>query len=96
MIEKQAKEFEMKQLSEQKSKGPLKISQAALALNNAESGKKEESNDSQTVLGISNDQLYANFVKNDKKTIQDLSQQHESAAITEAKKAANNFAQAHP
>ena len=98
MIEKQAKEIEMKQLSEQKSKGvtPPKISQAALALNAAESGKKEESNDSQTVLGISNDQLYANFVKNDKKTIQDLSQQHESAAITEAKKAANNFAQAHP
>jgi hypothetical protein len=47
-------------------------------------------------LGISNDQLYANFVKNDKETIKDLSKQHEAAAITEAKRAANSFAQSHP
>ena len=59
-------------------------------------GKKEENSQDQTVLGISNDQLYANFVNNDKKTIKEFSKQHEAAAITEAKRAANNFAQAHP
>ena len=47
MIEKQAKEIEMKQLQEQKSKEKTsgekpKISKAAAALNNDIMGKKEE------------------------------------------------------
>ena len=70
------------------------MSAAALALNQAEMGMKaEEGSEAQNnVLRISSDQMY---------TVDDDSQKQpsndeESAAITMAKKAAQQFAQKHP
>lgn len=94
MIEKQAKEIEMQQLQEQKkaqADGKLKISKAALALNNAEMGleTKENKQEGDDMVGVSSDQLYTNFGQTDNKTIQKMTQQKEAAAITMAKKAAS-------
>mgnify|MGYP006891255346 CR=1 FL=1 len=103
MIEKQAKEIEMKQLSEQKKQAKdgkkIKISKAALALNSAEMGleEKEREGGGQSIVGISSDQLYTNYGNSDdKKTLMNLNQQNESAAITMAKKAVNEFVRSNP
>jgi len=91
----------MQQMKEQKkaqAAGTLKISPAALALNNMEMGleSKDSKQEEDDIVGISSDQLYTNFGQTDKKTIQTMSKQKESAAITMAKKAASQFITSHP
>ena len=69
MIEKQSKEIEMQQMKEQKkaqAEGKLKISKAALALNNLEMGlEKENKQEGDDMVGVSADQLYTNFGQTD-------------------------------
>ena len=81
----------MKEQKKAQAAGTLKISPAALALNNMEMGleSKDSKQEEDDIVGISSDQLYTNFGQTDKKTIQTMSKQKESAAITMAKKAAS-------
>jgi rubrerythrin len=78
MIEKQSKEIEMQQMKEQKkaqAEGKLKISKAALALNNLEMGlEKENKQEGDDMVGVSADQLYTNFGQTDSKTIKNMTE----------------------
>ena len=105
MIEQQAKQIEMQQVNAQKKQAEkegkdIKISKAAKALNNAELGldqnAKIETGKDQDILPISSDQMYTNFGETDEKTLKNLSQQKEAAAITMAKQAVSQIVRKHP
>ena len=100
-IEQQAKQIADQQRKQQQlaqSKGKVKISQAALALNNMEMGiESQADSSSDSVMGISMDQLYTNFGDGgDTQANQKAIQNNEAAAITMAKQAATMFVQQHP
>lgn len=100
-INNQAKSIADQQLkaqAEAQSKGTLKISSAAAALNNAELGIENNNmseEQQKTVMSISSDQLY---VSDNDKTSKEEQQPNntEAAAITMAKQAAKNFVKEHP
>ena len=91
-INNQAKSIvdqQRKAQAEAKSKGTLKMSAAALALNNAEMGVKVEvsTEEASRIMSISSDQLYVD----ESKKPDEQPTKGEAAAITMAKQAAQQF-----
>lgn len=59
--------------------------------------KEESTEDLSTPLGISSDQMYTNFERDEKDKMQSLGQTtEESSTIVRAKQAANKFVETHP
>ena len=98
LIEKQAKEIELKQQQEAEKSGK-KISKAAKALNNAEMGMdavKGEAKSDTPIIGISNEQFYIDYAGQDQQSLEKIQHQDEAAAISMAKKAVQEFMTNHP